>query len=65
MTVIPGFIKDDSEKVTFSCSPKFLAKQIYKSNRKRKNIIYVKWYWRYIMFIINLIPEYIFKKVDI
>jgi decaprenylphospho-beta-D-erythro-pentofuranosid-2-ulose 2-reductase len=32
---------------------------------KKKNIIYVRWFWRWIMLIIKLIPEPVFKKLKL
>jgi short-subunit dehydrogenase len=70
VTVNPGFIQT---KMTahlqlpklLTASPDQVARVIIKAIRKKKNIIYVKWYWRYIMMIIKLIPEGIFKKLNL
>ncbi len=32
---------------------------------RRQNTLYVKWFWRWIMLIIRLIPEPIFKKLHL
>ncbi len=32
---------------------------------KKKNTIYVKWFWRWIMLIIKCIPEFQFKKMKL
>lgn len=46
----------------FLCSSKIkVAKSIYKSYQKNKTNIYVPGYWRYIMFVYRLIPDFIFK----
>ena len=65
MTVIPGFIRDDSKEKFLSCSAKYLAEKIITSQRNRKDIIYVKWYWRFILFLVDMIPEFIFKRTNI
>ncbi len=31
---------------------------------KKKNVLYTKWFWRYIMLIICSIPEFMFKKLE-
>ena len=68
ITVIPGYISTNSftEK-----SPEFLittpekaADTIFNSIKRNKEIVYINFLWRYIMIIINLIPEKIFKKLN-
>ncbi len=69
MTVILGFIRDGSEtnsiKKMLSAKPREIAELIVSNQIKCRNIVYLKWYWRYIMFIIKNIPEFIFKRIDI
>ena len=40
-----------------TCSPKYVATQIVKVQIKKKNIVYIKWLWKYIIAIVKLIPE--------
>ena len=69
MTVILGFIRDGTEmnfiKKTLSANPRDIAKSIVRSQMKSKDIVYLKWQWRYIMFIVRSIPEFIFKRINI
>ena len=69
MTVILGFIRDDTEtniiKKMLSAKPREIAESIVSSQIKCKNILYFKWQWRYIMLIIKNIPEFIFKRINI
>ena len=69
MTVILGFIRDGTEmnfiKKTLSANPRDIAKSIVSSQMKSKDIVYLKWQWRYIMFIVRNIPEFIFKRINI
>ena len=69
MTVILGFIKDGTEssfiKKILSAKPRDVAETIVLNQIKCKDVVYVKWYWRYIMFFIKNIPESIFKRIDI
>ncbi len=65
MTVIPGYIRETRENKYLSCTPEYLAKSTFTSQQSRRDVIYVKWYWKYILFIINLIPEFIFKRTNI
>lgn len=70
LTVKPGFVAtkmteglDLPPKLT--AKPKDVANDIFKAQKKRKNILYTKWVWRHIMFIIRNIPEFIFKKMSL
>lgn len=70
LTVKPGFV---NTKMTanlnlpplLTASPKQVAKDIYKAWNNKRNIIYTLWFWRYIMAIITLIPEFLFKKLKL
>lgn len=70
LTVKPGFVAtkmtegmDLPEKLT--AQPEEVASDIYKAQKKGKNIIYTKWIWKWIMLIICNIPEFQFKKMSI
>jgi short-subunit dehydrogenase len=43
--------------------PAEVADVVYKAVEKKNNVIYVKWMWKWIMFIIRSIPETVFKKM--
>lgn len=69
LTVKPGFV---DTKMTFGKSGMFLvakpdqvAKAILRARDRRKNIVYVPWFWFWIMLIIRSIPEPIFKKLKL
>jgi len=70
LTVKPGFVAtkmtegmDLPPKLT--ATPKEVAKDIFDAQQSGKDVIYTKWFWRYIMMIIGLIPEWKFKKMSI
>ena len=67
LTVIPGYISTNSfnEKSYqfLISSPEIMSKKIYQALKKQKEIIYVGSIWRFIMLIIKIIPEKIFKKL--
>jgi short-subunit dehydrogenase len=48
-----------------TAQPKEVAEAIFQAVKNRKNTVYVKWMGRYIMLIIKLIPEPIFKKIKL
>jgi len=45
--------------------PKQVAEAIIIAIKKRKNVVYVPWFWRWIMAIIRSIPESIFKRMSL
>jgi decaprenylphospho-beta-D-erythro-pentofuranosid-2-ulose 2-reductase len=70
MTVKPGFVytrmtENMALPKLLTSTPAYLAEQVYNGFSKKKNIIYIKWFWRYIMLIIKNIPEFQFKKMKL
>jgi short-subunit dehydrogenase len=70
MTVQPGFVYTRMTEnlplpKMITSTPAEVGDIIYKAYLKKKNIIYVKWFWRYIMLIIKNIPEFQFKKMKL
>lgn len=70
MTVKPGFI--DTKMIKGMklpplpiAKPKDVARHVVKAHDKKRNILYTPHFWLYIMMIIKLIPEFIFKKLKI
>lgn len=67
MTVLPGFV---NTKMTahlklpklLTAQPEEVADAVYKGTVKKRNVLYVKWFWRWIMLVITLVPESVFKK---
>ncbi len=69
LTVKPGFVytkmTSHLELPPFlTVKPEKVAKDIVKSQIKKKNVLYTKWYWKYIMLFIRNIPEFIFKRMN-
>jgi len=48
-----------------TATPGQVAAVVYKAIRNKTNVVYVKWFWRWIMLIIKSIPESIFKKLKL
>jgi decaprenylphospho-beta-D-erythro-pentofuranosid-2-ulose 2-reductase len=70
LTVQPGFVYTRmTENMPLpgllTATPEYVADAIYKAIGKKKNIVYVKWFWRWIMLIIKSIPEFLFKKLKL
>jgi len=70
MTVKPGFVYTRMTEnmplpKPLTSTPAEVADIVYTAFEKKKNTIYVKWFWRYIMLIIKNIPEFQFKKMKL
>jgi decaprenylphospho-beta-D-erythro-pentofuranosid-2-ulose 2-reductase len=70
MTVKPGFVytkmtENQSLPGPITSTPEEVAGILYEAYQKKKNVLYVKWFWRYIMLIIKSIPEFQFKKMKL
>ena len=70
LTVKPGFVDTKMTKhidlpKKLTAQPKDVAMDIYKAQLKKKNVLYTKPIWQFIMFVIKLIPEWQFKKMSI
>ena len=48
-----------------TAQPEQVAQAVFNAVKKQKNVLYVKWHWKYIMLIIKSIPEGIFKKLSL
>ena len=70
LTIKPGFMatrmtEDLNLPSVLTANPDKVAKKVIKSIRTKKNTVYILWFWQYIMLIIKLIPEGIFKKMKL
>ncbi|MFI5125151.1 MAG: SDR family oxidoreductase, partial [Chitinophagales bacterium] len=70
LSVLPGFVytkmtENQPLPRAITSTPEEVAEIIYKACQKKKNVLYVKWFWRYIMLIIKNIPEFQFKKMKL
>ena len=70
LTVQPGFVYTRMTEglplpKLLTSTPALVANTVFTAIRKKKNVIYVKWFWRWIMLIIKSIPEFLFKKLKL
>lgn len=69
VTVKPGFVDTAMtwgiEGMFLVAPPEKVASDILKAVQKRRDVIYTPFFWRYIMLIIRMIPERIFKKLSV
>lgn len=68
VSVQPGFVYTKMTEgmplpKLLTAHPDDVAAAVYKAVVKKKNTIYVKWFWRWIMLIIKSVPEPVFKKL--
>lgn len=70
LAVKPGFVatkmtKDMDLPEKLTAQPEEVAEDIYNAQQNGKNVLYTKWIWKWVMFIIRNIPEFLFKKMSI
>jgi short-subunit dehydrogenase len=68
LTVKPGFVDTDMLKNSpchfGAISPDQCAAGIWKAMRGRKQLVYIPFYWRWIMFFVRLVPSFIFRRLS-
>jgi short-subunit dehydrogenase len=70
LTVKPGFVytrMTDNMPLPalLTATPEQVADAVFKAVLKNSNVIYTRWFWRWIMLLIRNIPENIFKKMKL
>lgn len=69
-TVQPGFVytkmtEDIKLPPLLTAKPEDIGEAVYRAVVKKKNVVYVKWFWKPIMTVIKTIPEFMFKKLKL
>jgi short-subunit dehydrogenase len=69
LTIKPGFVDTpmtkDFAKGLLWASPEQIGRGIVRALQKQRDVVYLPWFWRYIMVVIKLIPERVFKKLNL
>ena len=69
LTIKPGFVDTpmtkDFKKGILWVNPTVISAGIYKAIKKKKDVVYLPFFWRYIMLVIKFIPEKIFKHLSL
>lgn len=70
LTVNPGFVRTRMTEglplpAPLTAEPEQVARAILAAWKSKKNVLYTLWMWKWIMLIIKLIPEGIFKKLKL
>ena len=65
MTVKPGFVDtpmtEGREGLFLVASPERVAGDILRAWKRRRNVVYTPWFWRWILLLIRQVPEGLFK----
>lgn len=70
VTIEPGFV-DTPMTSGFKkggplwATPETVGAAIHRAMERRRDVVYVPWFWRGIMLVITSIPERVFKKLDL
>lgn len=68
VTIKPGTVDTPMtaalKKGLLLASARSVGQGIYQAMKKRKEVVYLPWYWRPIMFVLRRIPEPVFKKLS-
>lgn len=67
VTVLPGFVHTKMTEglklpALLTAAPEEVGEAVVRAVKSKKNILYVRWFWRWIMLVITSLPEGIFKK---
>lgn len=70
VTVKPGFVDSPmtagmNKQGPLWASPEKIAEDMEKSVGKGGGVLYTPWFWRYILFIISHVPDFVFKKLSL
>ncbi|RYG40296.1 MAG: SDR family oxidoreductase, partial [Chitinophagaceae bacterium] len=70
VTVQPGFVytkmtEELSLPKMLTARPEEVAEAVFNAVQKKRNVVFVKWFWKYIMLMIRNVPEVMFKKMKL
>ena len=67
VTLKPGFVDTpmtaEVPKNPLFASPRRVGRAIHRAIEARRNVVYIPWFWRPIMFLITSVPEAVFKRL--
>ena len=68
VTLKPGFVDTpmtaQMQKSPLFSSPASVGRGIVRAIDGRRDVVYLPWYWRFIMLIVRMIPEPLFKRMS-
>ncbi|MEN8241002.1 MAG: SDR family NAD(P)-dependent oxidoreductase [Chloroflexota bacterium] len=68
LTVKPGYVDTDLLPADLgpfpAAAPEKIAKDVWRAIKRRKQVIYTPWWWRYILLIVEHIPSFVFRRMS-
>ncbi len=69
-TIKPGFVYTKMTKhltlpPLLTSTPEKVGKKVFEAYKNKSDVVYISKAWKYIMFIIKCIPEFIFKRIKL
>ena len=69
VTIKPGYVATPMtahmKTGLLTASPQSVGRGIYQAMMKGKDVVYLPWFWRLIMFVVRSIPEKTFKRLSL
>ena len=69
VTIKPGFVDTPMtasfEKGILWVKPDSVARSIHRAIERKKDVLYVPWFWRPVMAVIKAIPEAVMKRLTL
>jgi short-subunit dehydrogenase len=69
VTVKPGFVATPMtahmKSGLLTASAQAVGQGIYEAMKKKKDVVYLPWFWQPIMFVVKSIPESLFKRLSL
>lgn len=69
LTVKPGFVDTamtyGMQGLFLIASPEYVGTRIVRALENGRDVVYLPWFWRYIMLVLKLIPESLFKRLKL
>jgi short-subunit dehydrogenase len=68
LTVKPGFVDTPMtakmKKNAFFAAPASVGRGIVRAIDRRKDVVYLPWFWRFVMMAVRALPEWLFKRMS-
>jgi decaprenylphospho-beta-D-erythro-pentofuranosid-2-ulose 2-reductase len=69
LTIKPGFVDTPMtasvKKNPLFASPRGVGRSIHRAIERRRDVVYIPWFWRPLMMVIRVLPEPLFKRLHL
>jgi len=69
LTIKPGFVDTPMtaavKKNPLFASPRRVGRSIHRAIERRRDVVYIPWFWRPLMMVIRVLPEPLFKRLHL